>query len=109
MYPMDPHHMDGVMYGSQGAWMAPLVGGFFTIFLLLTLLGAWQMWRHRDQLGTMAARARLGRPMTAEHKAREILAERFARGEIDSQEFMERSSMLNWTPGVEPPAQGKKG
>ena len=30
-----------------------------------------------------------------------ILAERFARGDISSDEFLERSSMLNWTPGSE--------
>ena len=31
-----------------------------------------------------------------------MLAERFARGDIGSDEFMERASVLNWTPGVEP-------
>ncbi|GLU47663.1 hypothetical protein Nans01_20140 [Nocardiopsis ansamitocini] len=34
--------------------------------------------------------------------AQRLLAERFARGDIDSDEFMERASALNWTPGVKP-------
>lgn len=49
-----------------------------------------------------------GGMMSAEHKAREILAERFARGEIDAQEFMERASLLNWTPGLEPKPPTKR-
>ena len=34
-----------------------------------------------------------------ESEAKKILAERFARGDITSDEFMERASVLNWTPG----------
>ena len=34
-----------------------------------------------------------------ESEAKKILAERFARGDITSEEFMERASVLNWTPG----------
>ena len=37
-----------------------------------------------------------------ELEARKILSERFARGDISSDEFIERASVLNWTPGVEP-------
>jgi uncharacterized membrane protein len=36
-----------------------------------------------------------------EGEAKKILAERFARGDITSDEFMERASILNWTPGSE--------
>jgi len=108
MYPLEPHHMNNMAYGDQASWLAPMLGGFFTIVLLLALLTGWQAWRHRDQLGALIARGRSRGAMSAEHRAREILAERFAKGEIDSQEFMERSSMLNWTPGVEPKAPGKK-
>lgn len=45
-----------------------------------------------------------------EHEAKRVLAERFARGDITSDEFMERASVLNWTPGTEtwPPRRGKK-
>lgn len=34
-----------------------------------------------------------------EVEARRILAERFARGDLSSEDFMERASVLNWTPG----------
>ena len=53
----------------------------------------------RPTLRVLCVRARL---------ARSILAERFARGEIDGDEFMERASVLNWTPGVEPLPQPHK-
>ena len=39
-------------------------------------------------------------------EARRVLADRFARGDIGSDEFIERASVLNRTPGVEP-AMGK--
>jgi putative membrane protein len=44
-----------------------------------------------------------------EADAKKILAERFANGDISSDEFMERASVLNWTPGAEPqyPQQGR--
>ncbi|SDR90513.1 putative membrane protein [Friedmanniella luteola] len=42
----------------------------------------------------------LGGPARPEEEAKRVLAERFARGDIDGEEFMERSSLLNWTPGV---------
>ena len=38
-----------------------------------------------------------------EFEAKKVLAERFARGEISTEEFMERASVLNWVPGAEPP------
>ena len=56
----------------------------------------------------LARRGRIGPPpwIRAAHapeaNARTILAERFARGDISSDEFLERASVLNWTPGVEP-------
>ena len=55
----------------------------------------------------LVRRGRFGPPPWVRHlgperEARRILAERFARSEIDSDEFMERASVLNWTPGLEP-------
>jgi putative membrane protein len=49
-----------------------------------------------------AAARNLGRARSPEEDAKRILAERFARGDIATDEFLERSSMLNWTPGAEP-------
>jgi putative membrane protein len=34
-----------------------------------------------------------------ENEAKKVLAERFARGDISSDDFLERASVLNWTPG----------
>lgn len=34
-----------------------------------------------------------------EAEAKKVLAERFARGDITTDEFMEKASVLNWTPG----------
>ncbi len=36
-----------------------------------------------------------------EADAKKILADRFANGDISAEEFMERASVLNWTPGSE--------
>ena len=36
-----------------------------------------------------------------EHEAKQVLAERFAKGEISTDEFLERASVLNWTPGTD--------
>ena len=44
-----------------------------------------------------------------ENEARRLLAERFAKGDISSDDFLERASVLNWTPGSENwGPQGKK-
>ena len=37
-----------------------------------------------------------------EGEAKRVLAERFARGDITTDEFMEKASVLNWTPGSDP-------
>lgn len=41
-------------------------------------------------------------PFSPEFEARKTLANRFANGEIASDEFLERAAALNWTPGVDP-------
>ena len=38
-------------------------------------------------------------PQSPEAEAKKVLAERFARGDISSDDFLERASILNWTPG----------
>ena len=83
----------------------PLIGNFVFLLLILALVATGlYLWRTgRLPLGNLG-RAR------PEEEAKRILAERFARGDIASDEFMERSSILNWTPGVEPvpSKRGKK-
>lgn len=65
----------------------------------------------------LARRGKVGPPpwITSRHspeaEARRVLAQRFAQGDIDSEEFIERASVLNWTPGSdtwETPKKGKK-
>ena len=70
----------------------------FLLFLLL-VLGTLFYLRRTGQLGAMPWARQAKSP---EHEAREILATRFATGDISSDEFLERASVLNWTPGVEP-------
>lgn len=70
----------------------------FLLFLLL-LAATLVYLRRTGQLGAAPWGRAVRKP---EHEAREILATRFATGDISSDEFLERASVLNWTPGVEP-------
>jgi uncharacterized membrane protein len=77
----------------------PMIGVAVLCLLLLLLLAA----------AVFAATRRGGRPPWAhrppeapEDGARRVLAERFARGDIGVDEFLERASVLNWTPGAGP-------
>ncbi|HEY9469482.1 MAG TPA: SHOCT domain-containing protein, partial [Propionibacteriaceae bacterium] len=75
----------------------PFVGSFLLLLLILALaLTAFYLWRQ----GKLPFS--LSRPRSPEEDAKRILAERFAQGDISTEEFMERSSILNWTPGAEP-------
>ena len=70
----------------------------FLLFLVLVVATFAYLRRH-GQLGELPWARRQRSP---EHEAREILATRFATGDLSSDEFLERASVLNWTPGVEP-------
>ncbi len=91
-----PHGFDG------GFPVLPFLGSFFLLLLLLAGLVAFALWRQGklDVPGLVSRRS-------PEDAAKQILADRFARGDISSDEFMERSSILNWTPGSDtrPPRQ----
>lgn len=71
------------------------------MFLLFLLLVAGTLFYLRRS-GRIDALPWTRRASTPEHEAREILATRFATGDLSSDEFLERASVLNWTPGVEP-------
>jgi putative membrane protein len=75
----------------------PFLGASMGLLLLLLLLGATAFFLVRR--GKLAAPPWLAMRNSPEADARRILAERFARGDISSDEFMERASILNWTPG----------
>ena len=83
--------------------MLPFVGSFLLLLILLLALAGWYLWRQ----GKLPLPSRSRSP---EDEAKRILAERFARGDMTSDEFLERSSILNWTPGANPlpPRQSKK-
>ena len=69
----------------------------FLLFLLLALGTLLFFLVRNGQLGSSAWAS----TRSPEAEAKRILAERFARGDIASDEFMERASVLNWTPGSE--------
>jgi putative membrane protein len=75
---------------------APFLGGLMFFLLMLLVLGTLVFLLVRSgQLGPQS----LAGSRSPESEAKKILAERFARGDISSDEFMERASVLNWTPG----------
>ena len=91
MTPMVPLHPGPHGWEESSFSVLPFFGGLLLPILLLGLT-ALLLWRH----GTLP---KLLSRRSPEDEAKRILAERFARGDISSDEFMERSSMLNWTPG----------
>ena len=103
MDPRVPHGPHG--WEDHSLSVLPLIGNFAFLLLILALVATGvYLWRTgRLPLGNLG-RAR------PEEDAKRILADRFARGDISTDEFMERSSILNWTPGVEPvpSKRGKK-
>jgi uncharacterized membrane protein len=78
--------------------MLPFLSSFFVLLVILAIaLTGLYLWRTgKLPLGN------LGRGRSPEEDAKRILAERFAQGDISSDEFLERSSILNWTPGAQP-------
>jgi putative membrane protein len=91
---MNPH----LPHGHHGVESSLSVMPFLGTFLLLLLLAlvALYLW-HQGKLPL----PKLGSHRSPEDEAKQILAERFARGDITSDEFLERSSILNWTPGTD--------
>ena len=69
----------------------------FFLFLLVVLGTLLFFLVRNGQLGSSGWATN----RSPEAEAKRILAERFARGDITSDEFMERASVLNWTPGSE--------
>jgi len=66
------------------------------VLLLLGVLAYLLVSRCKGHRPPWAA----GAPEPPEYSARKVLAERFARGDMTSDEFLERASVLNWTPGT---------
>jgi putative membrane protein len=85
---------------------APFLGGLMFFLFMLLVLGTLVFFLVRHgQFGPQS----LASSRSPESEARKILAERFARGDITTDEFMERASVLNWTPGSDDwDTKGKK-
>jgi putative membrane protein len=103
---MPPHGPFEGGHGSHGLEsslsMLPFLGSM--LLLLLMVLAGLYLW-HQGKLPL----PKLGGHRPPEEEAKGILAERFARGDISSDEFLERSSILNWTPGTDPvPSKPRK-
>ena len=104
LLPLDVGH--GPHGFEEGSWsVIPFLGSMLLLGLLLLSLAALYLWRQ----GKLTL-PQFGHPTSPEDEAKRILADRFARGDISSEEFMERSSILNWTPGSDamPARSGKK-
>lgn len=84
-----PHGFDG------GFSVLPFAGGVVFLLILVAVLAGLWLWRQGKLTVPGLASRR-----SPEDEAKQILADRFARGEISTDEFMERSSILNWTPGT---------
>jgi putative membrane protein len=97
MTPVLPMHGGHGVRGIEESSFAALPFlGFFLLILLLVGLTALYLWRSGRL--TLPAGGRSGSP---EQEAQRILAERFARGDITTDDFLERASTLNWTPGAD--------
>jgi putative membrane protein len=97
MNPHKPFHggHDAHGWAESSLSVAPIVGSLLLLLLVLLALGFY-LWRQGKLTPT------LGGVRSPEDEAKRILADRFARGDINSDEFLERASMLNWAPGTNP-------
>jgi putative membrane protein len=101
MTPLVPLHGGRGPHGlaESSLSIAPIVGSLLLLLLLLLAFAGFYLWRQgKLTLPTLSG------VRSPEDDAKRILAERFARGDINSDEFLERASMLNWAPGTTPPA-----
>lgn len=95
--------LDGVEHGDHAfGFLEPLIG-LGTFVLVAALLVATILFlRRRGWVPPVSLPAWPGRAAASpELAARKVLAERFARGDISTEDFLERASVLNWTPGSE--------
>jgi putative membrane protein len=101
--PFDGRHGPGGLEESSLS-MLPYLSSFILLLLLLLAVAALYLW-HQGKLPL----PKLGSQRSPEDEAKRILAERFAQGDMTSDEFLERSSILNWTPGSDPlPSKPRK-
>ncbi|ASU86115.1 hypothetical protein CDO52_08480 [Nocardiopsis gilva YIM 90087] len=76
----------------------PAIGAAVFFLLFLLALAAFLFMARRGGGRPPWARSA---PEPPETDAKRTLADRFARGDLTVEEFMERASVLNWTPGTD--------
>jgi len=104
---MDPFEGRGAAgaHGWGGAGFLPLLS---LLSVAVFLVVAAMTFRYLLRTGRLSL-SWLGRPHP-EDEAKRVLAERFAHGDISTDEFLERSSVLNWTPGSDSlPSRSRRG
>jgi uncharacterized membrane protein len=102
LIPLEGHGHHGGLDGASS--VLPVVDSLLLLLVLLAGAVAFYLWRK----GTLTLPG-LATRRSPEDEAKQILADRFASGDISTDEFMERSSILNWTPGSEPsPRRGSR-
>jgi uncharacterized membrane protein len=67
------------------------------LLLLLVLATAYLLMRP----GGYLANRQLTPQPAPEDDAKRVLADRYAKGDMTTDDFLERASVLNWTPGSE--------
>ena len=85
-----------------GGLLEPLFGFAGLLLVLGMLLVAILLLR---RYGLLPAGLTFGRRPSPEDHAREVLADRM---DVSTEEFMERASVLNWTPGSHPTPPRKR-
>lgn len=85
--------------GHALGFVEPLLS-FGVIVLVLALLAATFIYLQRRGIFPPLTGRKRATP-APELAARQVLAERLARGDLTPEDFLERASILNWTPGSE--------
>ena len=81
----------------------PFLGVSMFLLVLVLAVALLALLKRSGRLDAWFASVR----PSPEQAARQVLAERFARGDLSPEEFLERASVLNWTPGVDAPAPSR--
>jgi putative membrane protein len=97
-----PGHGGHELIASSAASMG-LIGWILLVILLAGAATTFLLWR----TGRLPLRG-VSSNRSPDVQAKQILAERFARGDISSEEFLDRCTTLNWTPGIDRVARGKR-
>lgn len=97
--------LEGMDHMGDGGFPFESLLGVLTFVVLLLIIGATILYLRRHDFSPTAWLNRRSHPPEAE--AQQILAERFARGDISTEDFMDRASVLNWTPGSDVTARRK--